>query len=189
MRQHGDQLQVEVRVDDRAVDVRVTGEIDIATVAQFRSVLWAQPPRPLLRLDLSGVSVFSATAIRTLVAAHLGVRARGGELVLVDPHPMIIRVLRGTGLHRVIPIQSGSTPRVTLPPERPLTEVATPQGVVTAPATRITLPAERPVTDAGAWAGSAWHRPGTLAGVPRVGLPTRPAQPTAGVAPRRFVAV
>jgi anti-anti-sigma factor len=118
MRQRSDQLEVEVNVGDQVVDVRVAGEIDIATVAQFRSVLWAQPARPLLRLDLSGVPVFSAAAIRTLVAAHLGVRARGGELMLVDPHPMILRVLRGTGLHRVIPV-ADSAPRLTLPTGRP----------------------------------------------------------------------
>ncbi|WP_091641427.1 anti-sigma factor antagonist [Micromonospora pallida] len=121
MRQRSDQLEVEVNIGDRAVDVRVAGEIDIATVAQFRSVLWAQPVRPLLRLDLSGVSVFSAAAIRTLVAAHLGVRARGGELVLVDPHPMILRVLRGTGLHRIIPVTEGAA-RLTLPTGRPPTD-------------------------------------------------------------------
>ncbi|MFE0593810.1 anti-sigma factor antagonist [Micromonospora echinospora] len=120
MRQRSDRLEVEVSVGDRVVDVRVAGEIDIATVAQFRSVLWAQPPRPLLRLDLSAVPVFSAAAIRTLVAAHLGVRARGGELVLVDPHPMILRVLHGTGLHRVIPVED--TPRLTLPAGRPPAE-------------------------------------------------------------------
>ncbi|WP_091461999.1 anti-sigma factor antagonist [Micromonospora inyonensis] len=121
MRQRSDRLEVEVSIGERAVDVRVAGEIDIATVAQFRSVLWAQPPRPVLRLDLSAVPVFSAPAIRTLVAAHLGVRARGGELVLVDPHPMILRVLRGAGLHRVIPVAE-ATPRLTLPAGRPPAE-------------------------------------------------------------------
>lgn len=117
MRQRSDRLEVEVGIGDRVVDVRVAGEIDIATVAQFRSVLWAQPFRPLLRLDLSAVPVFSAAAIRTLVAAHLGVRGRGGELVLVDPHPMILRVLHGTGLHRVISVVEGN-PRLTLPAGR-----------------------------------------------------------------------
>lgn len=104
MTQRSDRLQVEVRVGDRAVDVRVAGEVDIATVGEFRSALWAQPARPLLRLDLSEVPLFSAVAIRTLIAAHLAVRARGGSLVLVDPHPMVLRVLRGTGLHRVVPV-------------------------------------------------------------------------------------
>lgn len=180
MRQHSDRLQVEVNVGDQAVDVRVAGEIDIATVAQFRSVLWAQPPRPALRLDLAEVPVFSAAAIRTLVAAHLGVRARGGELVLVDPHPMIVRVLRGTGLHRVIPVVEG-TPRITLAPEAPLVEAvplggaAAPRPAVSGP--RITLPPDRPVVDGGVGAGVRWERPRVMAEMPRIGLPLdgRPA--------------
>lgn len=192
MRQHSDRLQVEVNVGDRAVDVRVTGEIDIATVAEFRSVLWAQPLRPVLRLDLSEVSVFSAAAIRTLVAAHLGVRARGGELVLVDPHPMIVRVLRGTGLHRVIPVVEG-VPRLTLPPEAPLVE-AVPLPGAAAPGPRITLPADRPAVDVAPAAGVVWQRPRVMAEVPQLGLPrdgrlagTAPVRP--GVPPRRPLAV
>lgn len=181
MRQRSDRLEVEVSVGDRVVDVRVSGEIDIATVAQFRSVLWAQPPRPLLRLDLSAVPVFSAAAIRTLVAAHLGVRARGGELVLVDPHPMILRVLHGTGLHRVIPVEDA--PRLTLPAGRPPAE---------APRTsredqRVDVPAPAPPGDAAPFAAAAVRRPWAATDASRSRVPadrrpspqgrTRPALP------------
>ncbi|MFI6226098.1 anti-sigma factor antagonist [Micromonospora echinospora] len=181
MRQRSDRLEVEVSIGDRVVDVRVAGEIDIATVAQFRSVLWAQPPRPLLRLDLSAVPVFSAAAIRTLVAAHLGVRARGGELVLVDPHPMILRVLHGTGLHRVIPVED--TPRVTLPAGRPPAE---------APRTsradqHVDVPAPTPPGDAVPFAAGPVRRSWAVTDVSRSRVPadrrpapqgrTRPALP------------
>ncbi|PZG00238.1 STAS domain-containing protein [Micromonospora deserti] len=104
MGQRDDRFHVEVSVGDRVVEVRATGEVDIATVGALRSALWAAPARPVLRLDLSGVGVLSAAGVRALVAAHLRVRARGGELVLVDPDPVVARVLRATGLHRVIPI-------------------------------------------------------------------------------------
>ncbi|WBB80884.1 STAS domain-containing protein [Micromonospora sp. WMMD882] len=181
MRQRDDQLQVEVAVSDRAVDVRVAGEIDIATVAQFRSVLWAQPVRPLLRLDLSEVSVFSAAAIRTLIAAHLGVRARGGELVLVDPHPMIVRVLRGTGLHRVVPVVQGPT-RVTLPAQTS----AVGAGASSA-AGRRAVPPGRPVGVDGPWGGVGWA---PLESDPaRVGLPVDgPSRPRPTLARRPLAA-
>ncbi|MEV5766434.1 STAS domain-containing protein [Micromonospora sp. NPDC052213] len=104
MGQREDRFHVEVSVDDYVVDVRAVGEVDIATVAAFRSALWAAPARPVLRLDLSGVRVLSAAGVRALVAAHLRIRARGGELVLLHPDPVVARVLRATGLHRVIPI-------------------------------------------------------------------------------------
>ncbi|MFI7490098.1 STAS domain-containing protein [Micromonospora echinaurantiaca] len=104
MGQRDDRLHVQISAADHAVEVRVTGEVDIATVGALRSALWSAPARSVLRVDLSGVRVLSAAGVRALVAAHLRIRARGGELVLVGPDPTVRRVLRATGLHRVIPI-------------------------------------------------------------------------------------
>ncbi|WP_410809136.1 STAS domain-containing protein [Micromonospora sp. 067-2] len=104
MEEHSDRLDVQVSVGDQVVRVRVTGEVDIATVAAFRSALWSAPARPVLRLELSELRLLSAAGVRALLAAHLRVRARGGELVLVDPTPVVARVLRATGLHRVMPV-------------------------------------------------------------------------------------
>ncbi|MEU6075072.1 STAS domain-containing protein [Micromonospora sp. NPDC047074] len=115
MGQGDDRLHVEIDVADHAVDVRVVGEVDIATVAVFRSALWAAPARPVLRLDLSGVRLLSATGVRALVAAHLRIRARGGELVLLHPDPVVERVLRATGLHRVIQIVGRCADRELVP--------------------------------------------------------------------------
>ncbi|MCX4472105.1 anti-sigma factor antagonist [Micromonospora sp. NBC_01655] len=122
MEQRSDRFHVQVSVGDHAVEMRATGEVDIATVGLLRAALWAAPARPLLRLDLSGVRLLSAAGVRALVAAHRRVRARGGELVLVDPAPMVARVLHVTGLDRVIPVRSGTAaappstaPRVLAP--------------------------------------------------------------------------
>ncbi|GLH97261.1 STAS domain-containing protein [Phytohabitans aurantiacus] len=101
----GEQLRTEVTVGARGIDVRVTGEIDIANVDEFRAQLWALPAGPLpVRLDLRGVGFLSATAVRALVAVHLRIRARGGQLVLCDPNPVVRRTLRATRVNRVIPI-------------------------------------------------------------------------------------
>ncbi|MGC4789329.1 STAS domain-containing protein [Micromonospora sp. DT178] len=115
MRQRDDRLHVDISVADHEVEVRATGEVDIATVAAFRSALWDAPARPVLRLDLSGVRLLSAAGVRALVGAHLRVRARGGELVLVRPDPVVERVLRATGLHRVIPIVDPCADRELVP--------------------------------------------------------------------------
>ncbi|MGR6319293.1 anti-sigma factor antagonist [Micromonospora soli] len=108
MGQRSDRFHVEIEVADHVVDVRAVGEIDIATVGSFRAALWAAPARPVLRLDLSGVRVLSAAAVRALIAAHLRIRSRGGELVLVDPDPVVARVLRATGLHRVMTVRESA---------------------------------------------------------------------------------
>ncbi|MEV7327998.1 STAS domain-containing protein [Micromonospora sp. NPDC093244] len=104
MEERSDRLDVQVNVGDRVVRVRVAGEVDIATVAAFRSALWSAPARPVLHLEMSGLRLLSAAGVRTLLAAHLRIRARGGELVLVDPTPVVARVLRATGLHRVMTV-------------------------------------------------------------------------------------
>ncbi|MET8094192.1 STAS domain-containing protein [Micromonospora sp. NPDC005220] len=104
MEEHSDRLDVQVSVGDQLVLMRVAGEVDIATVAALRSALWSAPARPVLQLELSGLRLLSAAGVRALLAAHLRVRARGGELVLVDPSPVVARVLRVSGLHRVMPI-------------------------------------------------------------------------------------
>ncbi|PWU52163.1 anti-sigma factor antagonist [Micromonospora globispora] len=108
MGQSSDRFHVEMSVGDLVVDVRAVGEVDIATVGSFRAALWAAPARPVLRVDLSGVRVLSAAGVRALVAAHLRVRARGGELELVDPDPVVARVLRATGLQRVMPVRQSA---------------------------------------------------------------------------------
>ncbi|MFG1893923.1 STAS domain-containing protein [Micromonospora zamorensis] len=122
MEEHSDRFDVQVSVGDQMVLMRVAGEVDIATVAAFRSALWSAPPRPVLQLDLSELRLLSAAGIRTLLAAHLRVRARGGELVLVDPSPVVARVLRATGLHRVMPILEPA--RVVEAARRPLPATA-----------------------------------------------------------------
>ncbi|MEV4825561.1 STAS domain-containing protein [Micromonospora sp. NPDC049274] len=104
MGERSDRIDVQVSVGDTVVQVRVAGEVDIATVAVFRSALWSAPARPVVQLELSGLRLLSAAGVRALLAAHLRVRARGGELVVVDPTPVVARVLRATGLHRVMPI-------------------------------------------------------------------------------------
>ncbi|MER5456586.1 MULTISPECIES: STAS domain-containing protein [unclassified Micromonospora] len=112
MPEREERFHVETTVFDDAVCVRVVGAVDIATVAAFRAALWAAPARPELRVDLSEVRVLSAAGVRTLIAARLWVRAQGGQLVLTDPPPVVERVLRATGLRRVIPVVGSCSERV-----------------------------------------------------------------------------
>jgi anti-sigma B factor antagonist len=103
------QLKAEVTVGARGTDVRVTGEIDIANVDEFRALLWALPPNPApLRVDLGGVGFLSAAGVRVLVAVHLRTRARGGQLVICNPNAVVRRTLRATRVNRVIPITGSS---------------------------------------------------------------------------------
>ncbi|MFC4020095.1 STAS domain-containing protein [Micromonospora sp. GCM10011542] len=135
MGERSDRLDVQVDVGDQVVQVRVAGEVDIATVAAFRAALWSAPARPVLALDLSELRLLSAAGVRALLAAHLRVRARGGELVLVDPAPMVARVLRATGLHRVMPVLE-SGPGGRLPARTGSVRVPAPSRATVPPAVR-----------------------------------------------------
>ncbi|MEH1165913.1 STAS domain-containing protein [Micromonospora sp. CPCC 205539] len=115
MGERSDRFDVQVSVGEHVVQVRVAGEVDISTVAAFRSALWSAPARPVLRLELSELRLLSAAGVRALLAAHLRVRARGGALVLVDPTPVVARVLRASGLHRVMTVLE---PARAIEPER-----------------------------------------------------------------------
>ncbi|RGC67548.1 Anti-sigma-B factor antagonist [Micromonospora sp. MW-13] len=175
MEQRSDRFHVQVSVGDHAVEMRATGEVDIATVGLLRAALWAAPARPLLRLDLSGVRLLSAAGVRALVAAHRRVRARGGELVLVDPAPMVARVLHVTGLDRVIPVRSGTA---AAPPSRAPRVLAP---LVPAPAGDDSSIVER--VAAAALPGPRARRRGAPV-IPSVGLvPQAPRPGASGVAP------
>ncbi|MGK5740885.1 STAS domain-containing protein [Micromonospora sp. URMC 103] len=140
MGQHSDRFHVQVAVGEHGVDVRAVGEVDIATVAALRSALWAAPARAVLRLDLSGVRLLSAAGVRALVAAHVRLRAQGGQLVLVDPDPVVARVLRVTGLHRVVPIVQSANSSGSQAPALPAAGPA-----VVAPAVAAEKPRPTPV--------------------------------------------
>lgn len=113
MGKRGDRFHIEVSERGRVVDVRAVGEVDVATVGALRSVLWAAPVHSVLRLDLTGVRVLSAAGVRALAAAHLRLRAGGGELVLMRPSPTVARVLRATGLHRVVRVVTDAPGPIT----------------------------------------------------------------------------
>lgn len=84
--------------------VRVVGDLDIATVGRLRAVMldvFAGGHRSVV-VDLVGVPFLDAAAMGLLVACHKRCRDRGGRLVLVTPDRHIRKLLRITGLDRVL---------------------------------------------------------------------------------------
>lgn len=81
------------------------GEIDIAAAAEIAPHLDRETDRPGTRivLDLSGIEFFDCSGLRLLCRARQRVLDRGGQLHLVCTHPLTLRVLRITGLTRLLP--------------------------------------------------------------------------------------
>ncbi|MFI9173876.1 anti-sigma factor antagonist [Streptomyces lincolnensis] len=81
------------------------GEIDIAASMEILPCLDRATGRPDARLviDLSRVDFFDCSGLRLLYRARSRVLDRGGQLSLVCTHPLTLRVLRVTGLARLLP--------------------------------------------------------------------------------------
>lgn len=81
----------------------VEGELDGAGATRLRAQLDdAVAPGVDLTLDLSGVRHLSAEALSVLVHAYRRLRDGGGSLVLSDASAPVLRVLRVSGLHKVL---------------------------------------------------------------------------------------
>ena len=63
-------------------------------------------PGTAVTLDLSRVTHLSAKALDVLVHAYCRLRDGGGSLVLTGASPPVVRVLRVSGLHRVLPVET-----------------------------------------------------------------------------------
>jgi anti-sigma B factor antagonist len=99
-------LSLSVReVRDRTV-VTVAGEIDVYTAPQLREQLieLANGGATKLVLDLEAVEMLDSTGLGVLLGASKRARERGGSLRLVCSGERILRVIRITGLIKVLPV-------------------------------------------------------------------------------------
>ncbi|MFJ7073952.1 anti-sigma factor antagonist [Streptomyces sp. NPDC098781] len=81
------------------------GEIDIAAAVEIAPYLDRVTTHPEARIviDLRNVEFFDCSGLRLLYRARSRVHDHGGQLHLVCTHPLTLRVLRITGLSRLLP--------------------------------------------------------------------------------------
>ena len=72
-------------------------------------------PGTAVTLDLSRVTHLSAAALEVLVHAYCRLRDGGGSLVLTGASAPVVRVLRVSGLHRVLPAPAAPAAAGPLP--------------------------------------------------------------------------
>ncbi|MFF9178380.1 anti-sigma factor antagonist [Streptomyces sp. NPDC014793] len=96
-----------VREDRGHTVLEFRGEIDIAAAAEIVPALDRATGLPGARIviDLRAVDFFDCSGLRLLYRARGRVLERGGRLHLVCAHPLTLRVLRVTGLSRLLPPQ------------------------------------------------------------------------------------
>jgi anti-sigma B factor antagonist len=93
-----------VRFDASRANLKVVGELDLATAAPLWAVLQGHlaAGRRYLRLDLSEVTFIDATALSGIARAHRDLLAVRGTLVITGVRARVHRVLRLTGLDEVL---------------------------------------------------------------------------------------
>ncbi|MFI5960840.1 anti-sigma factor antagonist [Streptomyces asoensis] len=81
------------------------GEIDIVAATEIVPHLddATGPPAPRIVIDLSRIEFFDCSGLRLLYRARHRVLDHGGHLHLVCTHRLTLRILRATGMYRLLP--------------------------------------------------------------------------------------
>lgn len=102
----GDTFEVVVEsIGARSAVVRVTGEVDLATVPQLERALAERPDGAGLVIDLSECTFVDSTCVRLLVDVARETEEAGGKVAIVATDAGILRVLEITALDTLVPVQ------------------------------------------------------------------------------------
>ena len=85
-------------------DCRAFGDLDAFTVGQFRDSLARLSTSRRLVIDLSGVPFVDSAGLGALIGCIRRVRDHGGNVVLACNRPTLVRILRMTGVDRIVTI-------------------------------------------------------------------------------------
>lgn len=99
-------LAVEIRREQARTIVVVRGELDLATVPQFRSAsIEAASAGPAqVVVDLTAVDFVDSVGVGALLGLRRRALAAGGSLTIVCDEPRVRQVLDLTGISTVVPV-------------------------------------------------------------------------------------
>jgi anti-sigma B factor antagonist len=99
------QLTVSSERDGVMHTISLTGELDLATVAEAEHELLRveSTDAPSIVLDLSGLTFIDSTGVRLLVSAHARSRADSHRLVLLRGPASVQRVFELCGIQGLLP--------------------------------------------------------------------------------------
>ena len=101
-------LVTDVRLGVGGVDVTVRGDVDVhsAPVLRERLAELVAQGEPRLLVHLDAVTFLDSTGLGVLVGAHKAQREAGRGFELVCNEPRLLRILRLTGLDRVLVVHT-----------------------------------------------------------------------------------
>ena len=94
-------------VCDGVLTVKLVGEIDhhsaVSVRADIDSLIFEKRPKKVV-LDLSEISFMDSSGLGLIMGRYSLMREQGGEVVVVDPAPMVERVMDLAGMRRIIAV-------------------------------------------------------------------------------------
>lgn len=98
---------VVAQTSERSTVLKLRGELDVATAPVLEGGLaCAFAPKPSsMVLDMTDLTFLDSTGIRVLVTAARQAEGDGCSIVLMAPNAQVLRVLRLTGVDRLIAIE------------------------------------------------------------------------------------
>jgi anti-anti-sigma factor len=99
-------LRASVSAGESGPVITLSGETDLATVAELSELVTAQLSGGTLHLTIeaSGLSFADSASVRVLVLAARTLQRRGGGLVLLRPQRALARVLEIMGADQMITV-------------------------------------------------------------------------------------
>ncbi|MGN6414375.1 STAS domain-containing protein [Flexivirga sp.] len=116
MTRFGDQARIDVL--RRGTEISVTGELNVHTVADVRVAFGEAIDSGIgdLVVHLGEAEIGDATGLGVIVGAHHRALRADRRLVLADASMRLERLMRATGLHRVIPLSRQLLPQPVILP-------------------------------------------------------------------------
>ncbi len=116
-----EQIAVTARITEVGCQVRITGELDLATAPDLLraldELLDSRPP--YVAVDISGLSFIDCAGFHALVTAGHRYSAAGGRLTVIRPSAWTLRIMHvlrlDTALHVGLPEASGPTAQRAVP--------------------------------------------------------------------------
>jgi len=83
-----------------------TGELDAATVSQFREAIAEISCEPRVVIDLTAVTFIDSAGLGALIGTVRRVHENGGTMTVACPRPSLTRLLEAVGFDSVVPVRN-----------------------------------------------------------------------------------
>lgn len=89
---------------ERLIVLTPVGELDAFSVTRFRQEVAQVSDGSRVVIDMSGVPFLDSAGLGALIGSIRRIRERGGEVAIACERPLVERLLRTTGIDRIVTV-------------------------------------------------------------------------------------